>query len=190
MKAKRALSSLFATAACARHFTTLRSTPWTSRIDSHAIGAVTTDGWSSKPTFRTMLLTRGGADSSAASDDSIVPPLQDPENDESVLAVQRLGGWSAEEAKDALANANGNVQLAHANLAAAEEAELLATQAAGLAELTAKGYDAEGKKTMKYAHKTFYRNGLKFSRVDTQYPYIFQDFDFSLAYLYVDLLIF
>ena len=90
-----------------------------------------------------MLLTRGGADSTATDDDNGAP-LQDSINDETVLAVQRLGGWSAEEATEALANTNGNVLLAHENLAAAEEADLLAAQAAGLAELTAKGYDADG----------------------------------------------
>lgn len=143
MKAKRALTSLFATTACARQFTTLRASPWTARTGSQSIAAATIDGWSSQPTLRTVLLTRGGADFTAIVDDNRAP-LQDSISDETVIAVQRLGGWSTEEAKEALANTNGNVQLAHENLAAAEETDLLAAQAAGLAELTAKGYDADG----------------------------------------------
>ena len=146
MKAIGALFSLLATAACARHLSSPRALPWTSPPGlPSAVAARLGERSAWTGAIKTALLTRGGAEPSVGGSSSTAGS-----DGELVLAVQRLGGWSEAEASGALTEASGDVGLAHAALAEAEEAAVVAAQAAGLAELTAKGYDADGANTSVY----------------------------------------
>ena len=76
-----------------------------------------------------LLRWRGGADEKA------------------VLAVQRLGGWSASEASAALASTNGDVYNAHNFLNDNEAAATKSIRSTGLATLVSEGYDEATAKT-------------------------------------------